>query len=1370
MERTGTVRLSTFVFLALVGSCWLRAMAAEEPAGAIAGRVTEVESDSPLMAAVLTLTGTSHQTHSDMEGRYAFVDLEPGRYSLKVELSEHTPVFIRRVKVVPGGTVALDIVMRPQVDVEDATTSERPQPAIILGKVTHAKTDRPLAGAEVRLDGTEHRTQTDEEGVFSFAEAEPGEYSIVLSHPGFDLVRQEGIVAAAGAVVNVSLSATESTEGIQTGELTGTLTDSATGSPIVNGKVAVLGTSLATLSDSNGSFGLNVPVGEHTIVTSARHYTAKAVAGVRVADQPAVLNMPLSRMSLSDDGDEDYHGIIAGTIRDKEGDPCVGAIAFVEETPHSEPADSAGAYRIVNVPEGMYTVKGTHEGFDTAAAAAVDVWHNEISPVDLVLSRTVSPSYTSSERGRGRDAPGGAIAGLVANAETGSPMAGVQLSLAETDLRVLSAVDGKYRFPHVPPGLYTLVGTQSGYAQVSDGAVTVAVDSLSSVDLVMKKSDVTELEGMSIRTVAVKNTGAALLKERQVAISFTDAIGSQEISRTGASNAADAMKSVTGATVVGGKYVLIRGLPERYTITMLNGSPLPSADPNRKAVNMDLFPAGMIENITTSKTYTPDMPASFAGGIMDIKTKPFPDKLQLNISASGSFNTLTTFSDRFLTYEGGDLDWLGFDDGTREIPKVFKEYRKDDIDKLAPKAEVEFNSRYLRSRIDNPNDKILDTLETVDAFAKALNTEMDPHRTQAYPNQSYSLSLGNTFRPVERPLGILLGATYSNKYSLSRNNISRVYAFNPVGADPSRDFDLEVTEASHTVLWGILGSGAYEFSDDHRANVNYMYTRNAIDEVSRRKGTFTYYFPDKTYFNSRLRYTERAVNYIQPSGRHRFWIARHPFHLSWRGAYTRSTQSEPDMRQYYYFYDDFADSSIHIMKGEMTEPLHEWRDLSERSGSAGIKLAIPFWQWNGDSATIGTGASLVRTVREQRQRTIWYQMYDYFTEYGQATVPPSDLIAPKHLGLLEDTISATGYAKGLFVEDHTDIAAQWDGAMTVFSAFAMLELPLAGNLSTTLGLRYERAHFKGQSVSRELEGYQQVSGDTALGLAELDDHDFLPAVAFTCAVGEKMSVRAAYGRTLIRPSMREKADFMVEPFAGGPPYRGNPDLERYFVDNVDGRWEWYMKPGELLALSVFYKKIHEPIEITFLHNDIRQPENTAADVDLVGCEVEARKQLDMVKALEHLQLAGNLTFAWSRVELTEGDTSKAVQGTAKNKRYFPDEPMHRPFQGQSPFVANLFLTYDNPDIGTNVNVLFNVFGRRLGELTDPDHPWMWEEPQPLLDITASQDLGERWCVKVKASNILGSPKTQTHHYLGDRLLITRENPGRGFSLGLSFSL
>ena len=260
----------------------------------------------------------------------------------------------------------------------------------------------------------------------------------------------------------------------------------------------------------------------------------------------------------------------------------------------------------------------------------------------------------------------GRIAGTVVEGALGQPLVGAFVRLRDQQLGAVTDLDGAYRVEAVPPATYTLESSMIGYATTTVTDIVVEPGATVTIDLVLQSEAIRIGKEVVVKAQALYDTEAALLRARQKAPAVSDAISAEDITRTGSGDAADAMAHVTGATVVGGKYVYIRGLGERYSSVQLNGSSLPSADPDKRAVPMDLFPSGMLESIVTTKSFTPDQPGDFTGGVVDFGTRRFPETFELSVSASTTYNARSSLADDFfLTYEGGERDWIGTDDGTR---------------------------------------------------------------------------------------------------------------------------------------------------------------------------------------------------------------------------------------------------------------------------------------------------------------------------------------------------------------------------------------------------------------------------------------------------------------------------------------------------------------------------------------------------------------------------------------------------------------------------------------------------------------------------------------------------------------------------------
>ncbi|MCB0748896.1 MAG: carboxypeptidase-like regulatory domain-containing protein, partial [Ignavibacteriae bacterium] len=263
----------------------------------------------------------------------------------------------------------------------------------------------------------------------------------------------------------------------------------------------------------------------------------------------------------------------------------------------------------------------------------------------------------------------GKITGTIVDKDFGDALIGANVFIEGTTRGAATDIEGNYSIEGIEPGIYKITYSMVGFQKQTISDLEIKPQENLKLDIVLS-TEAFETEEVVISAKALTNTEGALLAKRQKSASVSDAISAEAMSNSGSSDAADAMKKVTGASVVGGKYVYVRGLGERYSSTTLNGAELPSADPDKKSFQLDLFPASLLDNITTVKTFTPDKPGTFTGGLVDVTMKSFPEKFSFNFSTSTGYNTMATFNDNFILPNSGGTDWLGMDDGTRKLPDL----------------------------------------------------------------------------------------------------------------------------------------------------------------------------------------------------------------------------------------------------------------------------------------------------------------------------------------------------------------------------------------------------------------------------------------------------------------------------------------------------------------------------------------------------------------------------------------------------------------------------------------------------------------------------------------------------------------------------
>ena len=932
----------------------------------------------------------------------------------------------------------------------------------------------------------------------------------------------------------------------------------------------------------------------------------------------------------------------------------------------------------------------------------------------------------------------GIITGKVVDSETGEPLPGVNVVIEGTMRGAATDIDGVYRITDLQPGTYTLVASYIGYSQITIQDVKVTPGKVQKVDFTMGM-EVLAGQEVVVTAEALENTEAALLKERQKSNSVSDAISAEAISRSGSGDAAQAMKQVTGASVVDGKYVYIRGLGERYSSTHLNGAELPSADPDKKAFQMDLFPSNLLENIVTLKTFTPDKPGNFSGGVVDIGTKTFPESFTLSASSSVTYNSQSTLNDNFLGYHRGDKFWLAADDGVHDLPLTLQN------------SQIEIPSATLaRIRARSGNFELANQIDHV---SHSFNNVMAPVKESGPVNQSYNLSIGNQTSLLGRPLGYLAGLTYSNSASFYKDGVTGRYTLGDSDADGlNPQLLLNDSEGKLETSYGGLFNLGYKLSPNNKIIFNSVYSKSAGSSARYQLGTWPkeYTLADSTNFfeNRVLKYTERKLNSFQLRGEHLFSAFLNSS-VEWSASTATNSQDEPDTR---YFANIMrvseGDTTYTARHSGFRDPSRYFRNMDETNQNYSLDVSIPFKQWSGLSSKIKVGGAYKHTEREFRER-----VFSYSTALNY-NGDPYAFFAAANMGIVSiDTMANGRYnvAFGNTVRENSKTKNNYDGDLEVAAGYAMFELPVTPLFKFVGGARYETTNLTA------------TSQDTTQPIGNVKEADWLPSLNFVYMVNPNINVRLAYTKTLARPTFREVAPFESFEFIQGNFFIGNPELDRTLINNYDIRWEWFMRPGEIVALSAFYKDLKNPIERVIIGGTNGQIQyQNVNEATVYGVEFEVRKQLDIISpALSHFSSGLNFSYAYSQINIAE--TELAVR-----KAVNPEAEDTRPLQGQSPYLLNLSLNYDHMKNDLAMGLYLNLFGKRLSNVSMGGTPDVYERPRAELDFTGTKGLLNHLDLKFGVKNILDSKYKEAYEFKGQEFTYLEYGFGRSYSIGLSY--
>jgi outer membrane receptor protein involved in Fe transport len=938
----------------------------------------------------------------------------------------------------------------------------------------------------------------------------------------------------------------------------------------------------------------------------------------------------------------------------------------------------------------------------------------------LCLAFTVMNSIAFSQTGF--------IRGSIIDDGTGESLIGATAQILGTSIGSVTDIDGKFSINNVTAGSYVVQFSYVGYQTQKVENVLVKEGEVTILDIRLG-AEATSLEEIVVTAEVIKNNEVAILTLQRKSSLVLDGISSRQFSLNGDNDAAAAIKRVTGVSVEGGKYVYVRGLGDRYTKTSLNGSEVPGLDPNRNTVQMDLFPSNLIDNLIVYKTFSPEIPANFTGGYVNIATKEFPDQFTVQFSASAGYNGNSTFTNGVITDDWGKSHALGFADKNRFAPEI------------------------VRNGVQ-PRSFVLSEARILDQETKSLKGSMAPTTFTPAPNHSFSFSIGNQKQLFGKPFGFIGGLSYQRTYEYFENgDVGRFFLPGSVTASALDTlYNLKQTRSTESVLWGGLLSATLKLNSRHKIGFNLIRNQGADAQASSFEGLFPFASGDDPNFffqGLAMTYVERSLANLQIKGDHAFGSKN--IRLDWIGSYTNSAQEEPDLKffQNLRFGSDPSQYAYDAISNNVRPASRYFRSLDETNYDVKANLEIPV-KIRGLDSKIKAGASYVVKERNFNEQIIQYkpepsaQLFD-----GDINAYFDD----SNLGLIG---AENNFPYGIIIQDNTTGGGSYVGSEKVPAVYGMIDWQVTKSIRASTGARFERTDIQ----------VENLNATPAERFAKLENNDILPAINLTNKLSDRSNLRVAYGRTLARPTFRELARFASFEFQGDFQIIGNPFLKRTIVDNFDFRWEFFPNSGELISVSAFYKDFTDPIEraVDPNTNDLAT-QIQFRNVDkarLMGFELEARKSLNFIsERMAAFSIGANMAYIYSRVDIADGE----LQLIRVND---PDADSQRAMFGQSPYIVNVLFAYDNPTNRINANINYNVQGERISVVGTGGIPNVFERPRPVLDFNFKKGIGSRWFVKASASNLLNSRFRQTHEFKGQDYNFSSYRIGRTISLGISF--
>lgn len=791
-------------------------------------------------------------------------------------------------------------------------------------------------------------------------------------------------------------------------------------------------------------------------------------------------------------------------------------------------------------------------------------------------------------------APTGRITGRVLDEKTGQGIADVAIQVVGAEPRLSvgarSGVDGRFTMNGVRAGTVTLHARRLGFQPKTVTGILVNAGQVVQQDIVLAATTVT-LAAVTVSAEKERGSVSQALDQQRNAAGVVNAITAEQISRSPDGDAAQAVQRVSGVTVQDGKYVFVRGLGERYTTTSLNGARMPSPEPERKVVPLDLFPTGLLQSITTSKTFTPDQPGDFSGASVDIRTREFPARRSFTYSATSGFSTVT---------RGQALPFA---------PGVGGE-----------QFAMASRSRWLPGYVHAVGDLTTANQEQQNLIVNAFRDVWQAGTRGSRPNGSFNASVGGNDPVLGQRIGYLVSGTYSSVQELKRGE-QRALAFATDHGGTREVNRFDGTTGRSSALWGGLANFSTLLGATTRLSLNNTYTRTADNDARVERGTYEdLALPVEV---QRLDYVERRVWSSQLAGE--TTVGRHG--LNWSVTTSGVTRDEPDRSEFVTEIrtDPTTGAERQLWVNTLPEgAVRTFAQLAEDAteGRADYRLALG----SGDQVTVKVGA-LGRSVSRDAGVNAFGIFARAMSDADRA-LPPETLFGGQFTTPDSSRIQVRSLAQG----------GDYRATDRLAAGYGMVDYAPSPSWRIVAGARVEQSRVRVDATSTLHES----------ATARRDFTDVLPSLAVTFRPTPGQNLRASVTRTLARPEYRELAALRTRDVLGGVDVRGNPDLVRTLIDNADLRWEWYPAAGEVLSVGLFAKHFTNPIERVFRASNTNSLLTfvNAPSADNLGLELEARKGLGMVHdALRGLTAFSNVTLMRSRIHI--GATETAITSTER---------------------------------------------------------------------------------------------------------------------------
>lgn len=871
------------------------------------------------------------------------------------------------------------------------------------------------------------------------------------------------------------------------------------------------------------------------------------------------------------------------------------------------------------------------------------------------------------------------IKGVVIDQKSKETLIGAVVTVDGTNVKAITNIDGNFLIDGMKKDkTYTLYINYVGYkTQKIDGVQAKDAD-----QVIALQPDEQQLKEVTVTAVERRNTDAAMIQVAKNSPVIVSNVSAQEISRTQDTNAGEVIRRVPGVSLIDDKFVMVRGLSQRYNNVWVNGGAVPSSEADSRAFSFDIIPSSQIDNLTIVKSPTAEYPADYSGGFIIVNTKEIPAENSFNIAVGGNWNTSSAFQN-FSYSKGSGTDFLGFDNGLRSLNGGIH---------AALNPQLNANGipvgDYATSLLGN-----------------GLNNDWLVKNRKPLGDLKLAASLNQRWMLGGRTLGMLAALNYTNEYRTYENMENNLYGIYDAANDKPNYLRHSVDDQyNNNVRLGAMlnftflskdGNHKYQLKNIFNQLATSRYTwRDGVSAQSNLERSAEYYYRSRTTYNGQL------------TGKHTFTSDA----LDWSIGYAYANRHLPDRRRY--LIDDALESGVYALSTG-NDISREWTQLDEHILSLGVndKHHFKFGNFEPD---LQVGAYGEYRTREYQTRNF---IYNWNVSDNNM---PSDF-RHSDIPTLLSSEANMGYDK-LYLLEEKQMRNNYRGHNTLGAGYLALSLPF-GKLGIHAGVRFEHNDMELISNSRDYEKSESSR--------HYKTDDVFPSLNTTYKISDQHQVRLSYGRSINRPEFREVSSSVYYDFDLASNVQGNTELKNCYVDNLDLRYEWYPSRGELISLAVFYKHFDSPIEWTYTvagGTDLIYSYKNAKSANNYGVELDIRKNLGFI-GLKDFSWSFNGALIKSKVQFEKG---------AKEE--------DRPMQGQSPYLINTGIFYKNEPLKMDIALLYNRIGKRIigvgrsegstGDDSNSRVPHSYEMPRNTIDFSLAKKFGEHLEQKLNVRDLL----------------------------------